>query len=74
MTCLSMPHSSVHRIRVADHLGSQTPGDHDTRGALDNEELFVIEGSKTDPWRSAPENWRCSKIAQNAPPCLISGQ
>ena len=29
--------------------GNQTPGDPATRGALDNEELFVIEGSKTDP-------------------------
>ena len=29
--------------------GSQTPGDPATRGALDNEELFIIEGSKTDP-------------------------
>ena len=41
--------------------GSQTPGDSVTRGALDNEELFVIEGSKTDPWRSTPENWRSAK-------------
>ena len=26
MTCLSMPYSSVHLIRVAEHLGVETPG------------------------------------------------
>ena len=31
--------------------------------ALDDEELFVIEGWKTDPWRSTPENWRNAKNA-----------
>ena len=41
----------------------QAPGVPATRGALDNEELFVIEGSKTDPWRSTPENWRSAKNA-----------
>ena len=38
-------------FRVAE----QAPGVPATRGALDNEELFVIEGSKNDPWRSTPE-------------------
>ena len=41
----------------------QAPGVPATRRALDNEELFVIEGSKTDPWRSTPENWRSAKKA-----------
>ena len=41
----------------------QAPGVPATRGALDNEELFVIEGSKNDPWRSTPENWRSAKNA-----------
>ena len=41
----------------------QAPGVPATRGALDNEELFVIECSKTDPWRSTPENWRSAKNA-----------
>ena len=26
MTCLSMPHSRMHQIRVAEHLGVNTPG------------------------------------------------
>ena len=32
----------------------QTPGDPGTPRALDNEELFVVEGSQTITWRNLP--------------------
>ena len=51
----------MHLIRVTSHLGVRLPATPATRGALDNEELFIIEGSKTDTWRSTPENWRSAK-------------
>ena len=62
-------HANVHAPNSGDRsTGSQTPGDPATHGALDNEELFVIEDSKTDPWRSTPEKleerekWRTMRL------------
>ena len=33
-------------LRVASHLGVRLPATPPTQGALDDEELFIIEGSK----------------------------
>ena len=33
-------------LHVAGHLGVETPGDPATHRALDDEEFFVVEGSK----------------------------
>ena len=41
--------------------GSQTPGDPATLGALDDEELFIVEGSKN--WRSSAKiDAKCGEI------------
>ena len=41
-SCLSMKRRCMHRIGVAEHLGVRLPGTPPR--ALDDEELFVIEG------------------------------
>ena len=63
MTCLDRYDIAAHALNSGGRtLGSKLPA-FATRGAFDNEELVVIEGSKTDPWRSTPENWRNAKNA-----------
>ena len=39
-------------LHVAGHLGVRLPATPPLRGALDDEELFIVEGSKN--WRSTP--------------------
>ena len=50
--------------------GSQTPGDPATLGALDDEELFIVEGSKN--WRSTPAQpggaRKMPQMRRNPPP------
>ena len=54
---------------VAGHLGVKLPATPPPRGALDDDELFIIEGSKN--WRSTPgqpeerEKWR--KMRRKSP-------
>ena len=43
------PRTNLH---VAGHLGVRLPATPPPRGALDDEELFIVEGSKN--WRSTP--------------------
>ena len=43
------PRTNLH---VAGHLGVRLPATPPPRGALEDEELFIVEGSKN--WRSTP--------------------
>ena len=53
-------------MHVPGHQRVETPGDPGTTRALDEEELFVVEGSKN--WRSTPgqleERETCGKTAK----------
>ena len=57
------PRTNLH---VAGHLGVRLPTTPPPRKALDDEEIFIVEGSKN--FRSTPGTTRRSaKMAQNAP-------
>ena len=49
-------------LRVAGHLGVRLPATPPPWGALDDEELFIVEGSKNprnlelNPFRESPKN------------------
>ena len=50
---------------VPSHLGVKLPATPAPRGALDDEELFIVEGSKN--WRSTPgTTGGARKVTQNA--------
>ena len=60
------PQSLIGKDPVPSHLGVKLLATLAPRGALDNEELFIVEGSKN--WRSTPgQPGRARKMAQNAP-------
>ena len=45
-------HELIGKNPVPSHLGVKLPATPAPRGALDDEELFIVEGSKN--WRSTP--------------------
>ena len=45
-------HELIGKDPVPSHLGVKLPATPAPRGALDDEELFIVEGSKN--WRSTP--------------------
>ena len=60
-------------LHAAGHLGVRLPATPPPRGALDNKELFIVEGSKN--WRSTPgqpggaRKWR--KMRRKKAPTLL---
>ena len=63
---MSTPLYDLIGIPVPSHLRVNSRGLRHSRGALDDEELFIVEGSKN--WRSTPEHSRRS--AKNDAKCV----
>ena len=66
---ISVAMSPRTNLHVAEHLGVRLPASPPPQGALDDEELFIVEGSPKSPLKAGTqlreeESEKCRKIRQ----------